>query len=323
MLKFVIKRAISSIPVVIIVSIIVFLLIDNAGDPLAGMRNNPRVKPSEIARQEKNLGLDQPIYKRYFIWTAKLAKGDFGKSISKKQPVSKLIASRFPATMLLMVSAFALSAIIAIFLGTLQALKRQSLLDYVVTGFVFLGYSMPVFWLGMMLQHYFGFLPWDKFGIRVAFTSGMYSPGMEGNLMNLFQHLFLPVLTVAIIQVAIWSGYQRSAVISEIDAPYVKLAKAKGLSKRKIIWRHILRNALIPVVTVMTVDAGYLFNGAVVVESVFSWPGMGLLFYEAIADFDYPLVMGILMFSTVFVIVFNLFSDIINALLDPRIRLDE
>lgn len=320
MLILALRRTASGLTLILVASFILFLLIDNAGDPLAGLRNNPRISKADIVRHEKRLGLDRPVASRYAYWLSNFAKGDMGESIVKKRPVSNIIKERIPATALLMLTAFVLSAVIAIVMGTIQAVYSRKTIDHLLTIFVFIGYSFPAFLLGMMLQNYLGLWPWEQFGIRVAYTSGMFSAGSEGEIMDMLQHLVLPVLTITIIQTALWSRYQRSAVLSELKAPYVKMARAKGLSEPKIIKNHVLKNAIIPVLTVIIIDAGYLFNGAVIVESVFSWPGTGQLFYESIVNYDYPVLMGLLMLSTILVIAFNFLADILSAFLDPRIR---
>lgn len=314
------RRFLSSIPVFIGVSVIIFLLISYAGDPLSKYKNNPRVSKEDISRLRRNMGLDKPVHVRYVTWVSDFAKGDLGQSISKKQPVIDLIKARIPATALLMVTSFAISSIIAIFIGTISAIKRNKPLDHIITGVSFLGYSIPTFWLGLMLQLYLGYQLWQATGVKVFYVSGIQSIGGGGGFVDLLQHMALPVIALSVAQVAQWSRYQRSSMIEVLDAPYLKTARAKGLNERQVIFRHALKNSLIPVATIMAMDMAYMFNGAVIIESVFSWPGMGSLFYEAVLKHDYPLVMGIMMISAFLVILFNLLSDLLNAYLDPRIR---
>jgi peptide/nickel transport system permease protein len=308
--------------VLIGVSIIVFSMMKITGDPLDRLRHDPKVTKATIKKLEHNLGLDKPAYTQYLNWSVKFAKGDWGESFTAHGPVSELIANRLPNTLLLMVTSFIISAIAAILIGIYSALKQYSIFDYAATTFSFFGFSMPIFWFGLILQLVFGLYLFKATGYQIFYTAGISSAGMESSIINKAQHLILPVVTLSLAQIAQWSRYQRASMLEVLGADYLKTARAKGLSESQVIFKHALKNALIPVVTVMAIDLAYLFSGAVITETIFAWPGMGSLFYHSIAQHDYPVVMAIIMTSALLVIIFNLVSDVLNGYLDPRIKYD-
>jgi peptide/nickel transport system permease protein len=228
------------------------------------------------------------------------------------RPVGEMIAERLPATLELMLTAFILAALIAIPLGIFSAVRQHSLLDYIGTTFSFLGIAMPVFWFGLILQLVFsvklGWLP----------TSGRETVG-ETSFMDQVQHLILPGIVLSLVYIAGWSRYMRSSLLTILRREFMLTARSKGLKERDIIWIHGLKNALIPVVSVMALDLAGLFSGAVITETVFSWPGIGRLFIQSTFSRDYPLMMGILMMGSFMVVFFNLIADLVYAWLDPRI----
>lgn len=292
------------------------------GDPLSRLRNNPRISRSDVIRIEKKMGLDKPLHIQYANWAIKFAKGDWGESFTAHRPVLEIIAEKLPATLTLMGISFIISAILAIVIGVYSALKQYSFFDYAATTFSFFGYAMPIFWLALILQLVFGYYLWKWTGIRFVYTAGISSVGSENSIIDRIQHLILPIATLSFAQIAQWSRYQRSSMLDVLGADYLRTARAKGLPERTVILKHALKNALIPVVTIMAIDLAYLFSGAVIVETVFSWPGMGKLFHDAVVQFNYPVVMATMMISAVLVIFFNMVSDIINKYLDPRIKYD-
>jgi peptide/nickel transport system permease protein len=312
--QYLVRRLLQMVPLLIGISIIMFALIQSApGGPEAMFLETGRfINPQLIESYRHRLGLDQPIYIQYFKWLGAALTGDFGYSFSDVRPVGEMIAERLPATLELMLTAFILAALIAIPLGIFSAVRQHSLLDYIGTTFSFLGIAMPVFWFGLILQLVFsvklGWLP----------TSGRETVG-ETSFMDQVQHLILPGIVLSLVYIAGWSRYMRSSLLTILRREFMLTARSKGLKERDIIWIHGLKNALIPVVSVMALDLAGLFSGAVITETVFSWPGIGRLFIQSTFSRDYPLMMGILMMGSFMVVFFNLIADLVYAWLDPRI----
>jgi peptide/nickel transport system permease protein len=312
--KYVTRRLLQMIPLMLGISVIMFALIQSApGGPEAMFLESGRfIDPTLIESYRQRLGLDQPVYIQYFKWLGAALTGDFGLSFSTSRPVSQMIAERLPATLELMLTAFTFAALIAIPLGVFSAVRQYSLLDFIGTGFSFLGIAMPVFWFGLILQLIFsvqlGILP----------TSGRITVG-NASFLDQVRHLILPGIVLSLLYVAGWSRYMRSSMLSVIRREFMLTARGKGVRERDIVWYHGLKNALIPVISVMALDLAGLFSGAVITETVFAWPGIGRLFIQSVYARDYPLVMGILMMGSFMVVFFNLIADIVYARLDPRI----
>ncbi len=319
MFTYVARRLLHSIPVFILVSLIVFILMQYAGDPLARLRLNPYVTPRDIARLEREMGLDKPVSVRYILWLKNFVKGDWGESLSHHRPVFELIVERTINTLQLMVVALLFTFILAVPIGIYSAVRQYSKFDCVATFFSFLGFSMPVFWFGLILQMVLGYYLMKVLGFQLFYTASMYSVGKEHDIINRLQHLALPVITLSLAYIAGWSRYQRSSMLEVIRADYLRTARAKGLKESKVILKHGLRNALIPIVTVIMLDMPALFGGAVITEYIFAWPGIGRLLHYAIINGDYFLVMGITMVSAFLVVFFNLLADVLYGFLDPRI----
>jgi peptide/nickel transport system permease protein len=213
-----------------------------------------------------------------------------------------------------------LSVILALLIGVVSAVRRHSAFDYAATSLSYFGFSMPDFFFALLLQLFVVLVLQEQLGIDAIYVQGKYSVGQEGDIGNLVGHMVLPVLVLMLTSVAAWSRYQRDSMLDVLHTDYVRTARAKGVPRRQIIRRHALRNSLIPFVTVVAIDAGALLGGVVVVERVFSWPGLGLLFFDALERSDYPVILAWMAVATVFVVLFNLFADILYAVLDPRIR---
>jgi peptide/nickel transport system permease protein len=302
------------IPLMLGISLVIFLIIQAApGGPETLLLQTDRfIDPSIIESYRRRLGVDQPIYVQYFNWLFAAIRGDFGISFSTTRPVSDMILERLPSTLELMSSAFVFAAIIAILLGIYSALYQYSLFDFLGTGLSFLGIAMPVFWFGLILQLVFsvrlGWLP----------VAGTQTVGAS-SLLDHLEHLILPTLVLSVHYIAGWSRYMRSSLLGVIRADYIRTARAKGLREKVVVVRHALKNALIPVVSVMALNLAGLFSGAIITETIFGWPGIGRLFIQAMYSRDYPLLMGILMMGSFMVVFFNLVADIIYGWLDPRI----
>jgi peptide/nickel transport system permease protein len=308
------RRLLQMIPLMIGISIIMFALIQAVpGGPEAMFLESGRfIDPTIIESYRHRLGLDQPLYIQYFKWLAAAVTGDFGLSFSTSRPVSEMILERLPATLELMLMAFVFAAIIAIPLGIFSAVRQYSLLDYLTTTLSFLGIAMPVFWFGLMLQLLFSVkLGWFP-------TSGRITVG-DASLVDQVRHLVLPGIVLSLLYIAGWSRYMRASLLSVLRKDFMLTARAKGATERYVIWVHGVKNALIPVVSIMALDLAGLFSGAVITETVFAWPGIGRLFIQSVYSRDYPLVMGILMMGSFMVVFFNLVADVVYAWLDPRI----
>jgi peptide/nickel transport system permease protein len=248
-------------------------------------------------------------------------RGDFGNSFMERRPVMEIIWERVRNTLLLMVSSEVLVLSLALFIGIYSALRQYSTLDYVFTAFSFIAYSMPVFWLGLLLMFIFA-VNFKRWGLPYFPTVGMYDLAVGPTVPQILWHLVLPTLTASIGFVAGYSRFIRSQMLEVINQDYIRTAYAKGVSRRGVITGHALKNAALPLVTLIGLDLPFLFSGAVVTETIFAWPGMGRLFWDAAQDTDIPVIMGILVITAVLVIVFQIITDIAYTFFDPRIRYD-
>ena len=322
--RLLLRRLLQSIPVFIAITVLSFGLINAVpGGPLARFELDPDIKPEDVARIRANMGLDEPLWRRYLIWTgladnsrgerSGLLQGDLGLSYIDQTLVSENIMTRLPNTLLLTGLALLLSLAVAIPLGVLSAVRRHSWVDNVVTLLSTAGTSIPSFWFGLMAILIFavklGWLP----------SGGMYTLGRPHTAPDLLLHLILPVSVLSILNVAGWSRYVRGSMLEVLRQDYLRTARAKGLYERMVIVRHALRNALIPVVTLMGLSLPDLVAGSLVTETIFGWPGMGRLAYHAATKRDYPMVMGVLVISSVVVLLGNLLADMAYTVLDPRL----
>jgi peptide/nickel transport system permease protein len=324
MVSFIIRRLLISIPVLVLSSVLVFLLVANSGDPLGDLKGrNPPVPKQVLDLRRHELNLDKPLPTRYWTWITGFVRGDMGTAVNGRE-VSTLLGERLVVTMRMIILATLVALILAIFTGVISAVRQYHISDYTFTfaGFLFL--SMPVFWLAALLKEYVAIKFNQAFGHRVFYTVGAETPNLTGSLVHRLGdysgHLLLPTLTLALIGYASWSRYQRSTMLDVLSSDYIRLARAKGLSRSRVMIRHALRNALIPIATVVAIDTGTLFGGAVLTERVFSWQGMGSLLVQGINQVDVNVVLAWLMVSAIIIILFNLAADILYAFLDPRIR---
>jgi peptide/nickel transport system permease protein len=324
MISFIIRRLLISIPVLILSSVLVFLLVANSGDPLGELKGrNPPVPKQTLDLRRHQLNLDKPLPVRYWTWVTHFVRGDMGNSVSGVN-VRTLLGQRLTVTMRMIILATLLALVLAILTGVVSAVRQYHVSDYTFTfaGFLFL--SMPVFWLAALLKEFVAIKFNQTFGHRVFYTVGAETPNLTGSLFQRLGdysgHLVLPTLTLALISYASWSRYQRSTMLDVLQSDYIRLARAKGLSRSRVMIRHALRNALIPIATVVAIDTGALFGGAILTERVFSWAGMGSLLVQGISQVDINVVLAWLMVSAIIIILFNLAADILYAVLDPRIR---
>jgi peptide/nickel transport system permease protein len=291
------------------------------GDPLDIACNaNPHCSPENVAQMKKNLGLDRPIYERYFVWLKAFAQGDMGYSRTYRRPVSEILLPRLGNSFILGLAACLLSILISIPLGILAGSKARSWLDYFVNFFCFLGVSTPSFWLGLMLIYVFSVnLGWFPAGgsssIELAADSSWSTV-----LWDRFEHMFLPVVALSLLTVAQWLRQTRSAILQELNQDYIRTARAKGLTWNRSVWLHGVRNALLPIVTVVALGFSVVFSGAVITETVFSFNGVGKLMYDSILANDFNVAMCVFVIDCAAVLICNLAADILYAGLDPRIK---
>jgi peptide/nickel transport system permease protein len=279
---------------------------------------NPRLSAAGRAAIRARFGLDQPLYVQYLRWITNALTGDFGFSFVTNQPVSQLISERFPATLQLFSLALLLALVVAITIGVISAVRQGTATDYALTTLSYFGIAMPVFLFGLFAQDIFGvYLHW----LPVSGTTTLgYSFDPFNAFLDRLEHLILPMLVLAITFVAGWSRYMRASMIEVTKQDYMRTARAKGVAPVPLLLRHALRNAVIPLITVVALDFGQVAGGATITEGVFAWPGMGLLFLDSLTNRDFPVLLAILMISATFVITFNLIADLLYAVMDPRIR---
>lgn len=325
MSQYIARRLIQTIPLLLAISVLSFLIMHLApGDPTAmyidptkGMGNNPEA----LQQLRRQLGLDQPLYVQYSKWLSNTLRGNWGFSFVNKQSVLDNILARLPNTLLLSGAAMGMALLVSTSIGILSARKQYSFFDYIVTSAAFLGISVPSFWLALVLMQVFANQ------LRWLPAVGMHSvreqlSGWSATL-DVIKHLIMPATVLAMPFMASWARYMRSSLLEVIGTEYIRTARAKGLTERTVILRHALKNALIPIITVLGLSLPMLVGGAFIIETVFGWPGMGRLGVNAIMARDYPLIMGVTMASSVLVILGNLLADIAYALADPRIRYEE
>jgi len=324
MKKYIIKRLLLIIPMLIGISFVIFMVMHLApGDPASikyGM--NPEVSGSARANFDKMYDLDKPVLVQYALWVKRLASLDFGSSLIDGKPVMAKIRSRLPATLLLQIISLFIIFFVAIPIGVISAVKRNSLFDRVMTVLVFIGYATPAFWLALLLILFFGFkLQWLPISGMSPWYTGYL--GTFDQIKDLLAHLVLPVIATAFGSLAALSRYSRSSVIEVMNENYVLTARAKGLSPAHVVVVHVLRNALLPIITIMGLSLPALISGSFIFETIFAWPGMGRLGYEAIMNYDYPVVMGVGVVATFLTLIGIFLSDIAYAVVDPRIRIQE
>ncbi|NMD42231.1 MAG: ABC transporter permease [Firmicutes bacterium] len=312
MLKYSLKRLLALIPVLIGVSILVFLILHlSPGDP-ALIILGPKATQQSLESLRHQLGLDLPLHTQYFQWITNILKGDWGRSIQLKREVLPLVLTRFKATAILTLFAAFISVTFGLLAGIVSATKQYSFWDRLLMFIALIGFCLPVFWLGLIMQIIFGLkLNWLP-------VSGMYPPGQAGAGIML-KFLILPGISLAVGTMAEIARMTRSSMLEVIRQDYIRTARAKGLSERAVTYSHALRNALIPVITVVGMQIGFLLSGAVLLEIVFSWPGIGSLMVNGILARDFPLVQGTILFVATIYVLVNLAVDLIYAFLDPRI----
>jgi peptide/nickel transport system permease protein len=314
MRAYVLGRLVSAVPVLFGVSVVIFLLMKLIPGDAAQVLAGPSATREEVELIREDLGLNEPLLVQYGKWLTRAVRGDLGRSIELKAPVTTMVLERFKNTAILAGASMVLAVVLGVSAGVISATRPLSLFDRLAMVGALFGNSMPTFWLGLVL------ILVGSLGLRLFPSNGMYDIRSPGGLPDLLHHLVLPSITLAGVSAAILARVTRSSMLEVINREYVTTARAKGLSDRRVIWGHALKNAMLPVVTVMGVQLGYLLGGSILVETVFSWPGLGLQLFRAISSRDLPLVQGGVMLVSAIFVFLNLAIDLLYAFLDPRVR---
>jgi peptide/nickel transport system permease protein len=318
MWPYLIRRIAQGVLILFIITMLCFLLTRLSSDPMSQYANKPGITAADRAAIAKSLGLDQPLPVQYIKWLGLALQGNLGNSFFSKQPVLTMIGQRLPLTLILMVTAEIFIILTSLVLGVIAAVKQYSLIDNVITSFSFVGYSMPIFFIA------FGCI--EVFAVQFKAWNLPYLP-TGADIWNprdpteLVRHLIMPVFCLVAITTAGYSRYLRSSILEVLGMDYVRTGHAKGLSSRAVLFKHALRNAILPFVTIIGLDIPFLLGGALVTESVFAWPGMGRLFWEYAERGDYPVVLGVLLITSTAVVFFTIVVDMLYTVVDPRIKL--
>jgi len=321
MLTYIARRILYSIPVLFLSSFLSFVFVSYAGNPLGNLRANPRIPANTLKLVAERNHLNDPVVVRYFYWLKDFVTDKMGKSLLTFQPIWPDVHRTILHTAQVVIIAETLAIILGVAVGIFSAIRQYSVFDYTFTSLSFLGYAMPTFWLGLLLQILFVdiYLKWH---VRIFYTSGLNNIGQGTWSLDRLQHIALPVVTLCVVSFALYSRYMRASMLDVINSDYVRTARAKGVAEWRVITRHVVRNALIPVVTVAALNLGGLLGGAIVTETIFTLDGFGYYFIQALQNSDFYAVMAYLVVTSVIIILFNLIADVVYGYLDPRIRYD-
>lgn len=314
MLSFILRRAWQAVPLLFFISLVSFFMVKLApGDPVLAYAL-PGMDTAALDRIRQNLGLDQPIYVQYWRWLLNILQGEFGYSLTKHRAVTELVLERLPATFLLMGTAFVVSILIALPVALISAANPNSWIDRALSIFSYIGISIPLFWFAIMLSYFFSsYLNWLP-------SIGMRTIGVNST-WDVIKHLILPCTGLVFLHVSVYSRYLRSHALTQLNEEFVQVQYAFGAHKRTVLWKHVLKNAMLPLITLVGMSLPELIAGAFITEFIFSWPGMGSLGIEAVFSLDYPLIMAITLLSSIALILGNLLADVLYAFVDPRIKL--
>jgi peptide/nickel transport system permease protein len=326
MTGYILRRCLAAVVILFVASFLIYVLVAESGDPLATLRANPHVTQATIEAARHRLGLDQPLLQRYWDWLTHFVRGDFGKS-TEGTSVKPALWQRLGVTMKMVLPATLIAAVVAIALGILGAVRQYKIDDHVSTTLAYIFYATPVFVLGILIKDFFAIKVNNAVGDTVLYTVGDNTPGFTGSwsarLLDDVEHAALPVLTLVLVSYAAWSRYQRASLLDVLNSDYVRFARAKGLSRRRVLIKHALRNALIPITTVIALDFAAVIGGAVITEIVYGWEGMGQFLLQGLEGPLTPDVNSVqawLVITAAIVVLFNLLADILYGILDPRIR---
>lgn len=314
-----VRRLLQAIPLLLIVSFIAFAIVQATGDPLAAYTVDASLTSEDIARLRQQFGLDQPMPLQYASWLGNLATGNWGTSYYTRENVVDMILDRLPNTLLLVGISYSVILVLATALGIISAIRQYSLIDHLITATSFVGIAIPSFWLGLMLIVVFS-VQTRAAGLPYFPVGGMYDQRVGETLPQVLWHVVLPAVTLAVVVTARYVRYIRSAILEQTQVDYVRTARSKGLTERVVMLRHVFKNALLPLITLVALDVPSLLSGAIVIETIFAWPGMGRLFWSAASRSDIPVLMATMILVAVLTIVANLIADVLYAVADPRIR---
>ncbi|HEX9090731.1 MAG TPA: ABC transporter permease, partial [Anaerolineales bacterium] len=319
MANYALRRVLQAVPILFFLSILLFGMVRAApGGPLSAAYRNPNVSKEQIAILKHQLGLDQPLPVQYVKWLGDMLRGDMGESIKFRRPVAVMIAERIPNTLVLVGVSFLVTLIIALPVGILSARKPYSVFDYIATTLTFIGQSVPVYWLGLaLILVFYVAIQNPTTGMPLFPAGGMRTIGGDNNLADLAWHLVLPVTALSASWAAWYSRFLRSSLLDVLHEDYVRTARAKGVPDRLVYYKHALSNAILPVVTLIALDLPSLFAGALFIETIFAWPGMGRLFWDAARGRDYPVLLAVVMIDAVIIIFCNILADLFYGILDP------
>ncbi len=321
MARYILKRLLLSIPILFGISLITFAVIHitPGGPTVLQSQMNAKMSPDSIAKLKTLYDLDKPLPVQYLKWLSRLARLDFGDSFNDNRPVTEKILERLPATLQLNLLSLLLLFLIAVPLGVYSAAKQNSVFDRLFTSISFIGFSVPSFWLALLLMLFFGvWLQWLPISGMASVNSSSMPPVLQ--VYDRIQHLILPLFVSVFGSIAGFSRYMRSGMLEVIRQDYIRTARAKGLPEREVLLNHALRNALLPVITIVGLSIPGLISGGFIFETIFAWPGMGRLAYESAMSFDYPVIMGVVIAGALLTLLGNLLADIAYAFADPRIR---
>ncbi len=339
MIRFIARRLVQSALLLVFVSFVIFILMQNIGDPVATMGGRQPLDGADQVRLRCQLGLNDPILVQYAYWLVGndfttrecdgepprpgtrrgILRGDFGTSLSDRRPVTQVIGERVPNTLLLMIPAQILIVVFGVAIGIFSALRQYSFYDNLFTGLSYIFQSMPIFLIALLLIYIFS-VNFKQWGLPALPPNGMYDPLGDRSASDVLAHMILPVLSLTLISVAGYARFTRASMLETMNADYVRTARSKGMSERRVNLVHVLKNACLPLVTLIGLDLGALITGATVTESLFAWPGLGSLFLDKLGFADFPVLMGMLVLFTLSIIAFQLLTDIAYTWFDPRIR---
>jgi peptide/nickel transport system permease protein len=322
MTAYIVRRLLQMIPLIFGVTFLTFALINlMPGSPVLRLRDNPKIRPEAAMELEKQLGLDKPWPVRYVSWLGDLAHGNLGVSLYNRLPVADRIWAAIPNTLLLAVLALGIALAIAVPLGVYSAVRHGSLFDRSASVGAVAMYAMPDFWLALLLVILFA-LKFKEWGFPSLPVGGMADARGGGDLADRIKHLLLPVMALAMVQIGSWSAFFRSSMLETLSQEYIRTARGKGLPNRTILYLHAFKNAFLPLITIVGLALPGLLGGALFIETIFAWPGMGRLTYEAVGRRDYTMIMATTLMFSVLTMISNLVADVLYAVLDPRIRLE-
>jgi len=319
MTAYIVGRLIQAVPILIIVSLVGFVVIQATGDPLAAYTVDASLTGEDIARLRAKYGLDKPVPIQYLNWLKNLLTGDWGRSFYTKKPVIEMVFETLPNTVILVAFSYAMTLTIAIALGILTAVRQYSVLDHAITAISFVGIATPSFWMGLLLIMFLA-LRMKAAGLPYLPVGGMFDHRVGKTVPQVLWHVILPAFTLSFVMTARYLRYIRSSVLEELYEDYVRTARSKGLKERVVFARHVLRNALLPLLTLVGLGIPSLLSGTIVIESMYTWPGMGRLFWRAAERVDIPILMALLMFVSVLTVLSSIVTDVLYAAVDPRIR---